>query len=71
MVSGPKPYLVGGHFRFNVGFGLSVVGLIVHVEVECHAHTKVKSLNIKKKGEEFQIICGIRVECRGGILLRR
>ena len=29
VLSGPKPYLVGGHFRFLVGFGLSVRGLIV------------------------------------------
>ena len=52
MVSGPNPYLVGGHFRFIVGIGLCVGGLIAWVEVEFHVHTKVQSINVRG-GVEF------------------
>ena len=41
---------MGGHFRFVVGFMLSVGGLIALVEVHFHVHTKVQSMNIKGGG---------------------
>ena len=64
MVSGPKPYLVGGHFRVVEVLGLSVGGLIALVEVDFHVHTMVQPINIKGGLVEIQFICGIRVDCR-------